>query len=228
MSPERLTAIKYSALDLATSVVEGKRHRGITFKHSLALAKQAEDLGYTRYWFAEHHNMISVASSATAVLIGYIAGGTQSIRVGLGGSCPNHAPLIVAEQFQTFCLAIPWQDRPRVGQGPGYRPGNCYGYPRGKYTHFPSFFPQDVEQLQTLFSAANSNGKVRAKSGRRFGYQRFWRQRRPRTAADPRPDVGAAQARDQPRHVRGDVAEAADRQRALCRAARSMREKASA
>ena len=76
-------SVLYSVLDLAT-VIEGKTPAD-SFHNSLALAKAAEQLGYTRYWFAEHHNMASVASSATSVLIGYVAGGTKTIRVGSGG-----------------------------------------------------------------------------------------------------------------------------------------------
>src|SRR5881392_4150996 len=96
-SPRSLSQIPLSVLDLAT-VVQGETVAD-ALKRSLRLAQTAEGLGYTRYWFAEHHNMESVASSATAVLIGYVAGGTSSIRVGSGGvMLPNHAPLIIAEQ----------------------------------------------------------------------------------------------------------------------------------
>src|SRR5437899_1906097 len=118
MSSKKLRDLKYSVLDLAT-VVAGQTPAD-TFKHSLALAKQAEELGYTRYWFAEHHNMMNVASSATAVLIGYIAGGTHSIRVGSGGiMLPNHAPLIVAEQFGTLASLYPGRIDLGLGRAPG-------------------------------------------------------------------------------------------------------------
>ncbi|MGY3212490.1 LLM class flavin-dependent oxidoreductase [Mucilaginibacter sp. HD30] len=93
-----MAAIKYSVLDLA-KVVEGHSIAN-TFKGSVANARQAEALGYTRYWFAEHHNMINVASSATSLMIGHIAANTSTIRVGSGGiMLPNHSPLVVAEQF---------------------------------------------------------------------------------------------------------------------------------
>src|SRR5215217_1418367 len=96
-----LADVPISVLDLAT-IVAGETAAD-AFKRSLILAQHAEQLGYTRYWFAEHHNMESVASAATAVLIGYVAGGTQSIRIGSGGvMLPNHAPLIIAEQFGTL------------------------------------------------------------------------------------------------------------------------------
>ena len=94
-------------LDLAT-IIEGDASLADAFKRSLLYAQQAEELGYTRYWFAEHHNMESVASSATSVLIGHIAQGTSRIRVGSGGvMLPNHAPLIIAEQFGTLASLYP-------------------------------------------------------------------------------------------------------------------------
>ena len=103
---KQLSDIPVSVLDLAT-IVEGDTPAD-AFRKSLSLAQHAERLGYTRYWFAEHHNMESVASSATAVLIGYVAGGTSAIRVGSGGvMLPNHAPLIIAEQFGTLALLYP-------------------------------------------------------------------------------------------------------------------------
>src|SRR6186997_2202830 len=94
--------IPVSFLDLA-NIIQGDATAGDAFKRSLTFAQQAEQLGYKRYWFAEHHNMQSVASAATAVLIGYIAQGTSTIRVGSGGiMLPNHAPVIIAEQFGTL------------------------------------------------------------------------------------------------------------------------------
>src|ERR1700730_10733921 len=111
---KQLSEIPVSVLDLAT-IVEGETPAG-AYKRSLALAQFAERLRYTRYWFAEHHNMESVASAATAVLIGYIAGGTSKIRVGAGGvMLPNHAPLIIAEQFGTLAWLYP--DRIDLGIG---------------------------------------------------------------------------------------------------------------
>src|ERR1700753_2917435 len=106
MRSNSLNNTKYSILDLA-SVAEG-RTIAQTYHNSLANALQAEQLCYTRYWFAEHHNMISVASSAPPVLIGYIAGNTNTIRVGSGGvMLPNHSPLVVAEQFGTLASLYP-------------------------------------------------------------------------------------------------------------------------
>ena len=98
--------IPYSVLDLAP-VCEGSTPSQ-AFANVLDLARHAEGLGYTRYWLAEHHNMPGIASAATAVLIGYVAGGTSTIRVGSGGvMLPNHAPLQVAEQFGTLASLYP-------------------------------------------------------------------------------------------------------------------------
>src|SRR5690349_17024726 len=95
------TPITASVLELA--VISAGSTPDQTFKNSLDLAQKTESWGYKRFWLAEHHNALSIASSATAVLIGHIAGGTQSIRVGSGGiMLPNHSPLIVAEQFGTL------------------------------------------------------------------------------------------------------------------------------
>jgi luciferase family oxidoreductase group 1 len=163
MSSKQLTDLKYSALDLAT-VVEGLTPID-TFKHSLALAKQAEKLGYTRYWFAEHHNMMNVASSATAVLIGYIAGGTHTIRVGSGGiMLPNHAPLIVAEQFGTLASLYPGRIDLGLGRAPGTDQVTALAI-RGDNMNAAHNFPKDVERLQALFSAENYDSKVRAIPG---------------------------------------------------------------
>jgi luciferase family oxidoreductase group 1 len=163
MSSKQLIDVKYSALDLAT-VVEGQTPVD-TFKHSLALAKQAEELGYTRYWFAEHHNMMNVASSATAVLIGYIAGGTRSIRVGSGGiMLPNHAPLIVAEQFGTLASLYPGRIDLGLGRAPGTDQVTAMAI-RGENMNASHNFPKDVERLQALFSVENCNSKVRANPG---------------------------------------------------------------
>ena len=94
---KNLKDIPVSVLDLA-NIIQGDESAGNAFKRSLMFAQHAEQLGYKRYWFAEHHNMESVASAATAILIGYIAQGTSTIRVGAGGiMLPNHAPLIIAE-----------------------------------------------------------------------------------------------------------------------------------
>ncbi|MGV3658496.1 MAG: MsnO8 family LLM class oxidoreductase, partial [Chitinophagaceae bacterium] len=113
-----LSQIPVSVLDLST-IVQGDTPAD-AFRKSRDLAQKAEQWGYTRYWFAEHHNMESVASSATAVLIGYVAGGTQKIRVGSGGvMLPNHAPLIIAEQFGTLASLYPDRIDLGIGRAPG-------------------------------------------------------------------------------------------------------------
>jgi luciferase family oxidoreductase group 1 len=163
MATKQLKDIKYSALDLAT-VIEGHTPAH-TFKHSLETARLAEQLGYSRYWFAEHHNMINVASSATSVLIGYIAGGTSTIRVGSGGiMLPNHAPLIVAEQFGTLATLYPGRIDLGLGRAPGSDQVTAMAI-RGENFNSPHHFPQDVQKLQNFFSAQNSNAKVRAIPG---------------------------------------------------------------
>ena len=155
--------IPYSILDLAT-VLEGKTAAD-SFHISLQLAKQAEAEGYTRYWFAEHHNMAGVASSAPAILIGYIAANTDKIRVGSGGiMLPNHAPLIDAEQFGTLASLYP----SRIDLGLGRAPGTdqLTGMEiRGANFGAEHNFPKDIQKLQKFFSAENSTTKVRAIPG---------------------------------------------------------------
>ena len=107
-----------SVLDLAP-IVEGS-DAATALRHSLDLAQHAEAWGYRRYWVAEHHTMDGVASSATAVRVGHIAGGTKTIRVGSGGvMLPNHAPLVIAEQFGTLATLYPGRIDPGLGRAPG-------------------------------------------------------------------------------------------------------------
>ncbi|WP_316737469.1 LLM class flavin-dependent oxidoreductase [Pedobacter aquatilis] len=158
-----LKNISYSVLDLAT-VLEGHTAAD-TFKTSLEMAQQSEDLGYNRYWFAEHHNMAGVASSATAILIGFVAGGTKTIRVGSGGiMLPNHSPLIVAEQFGTLASLYPDRIDLGLGRAPGTDQVTAMAI-RGQNIHAAHSFPRDVEQLQKLFSADNRSSNVRAIPG---------------------------------------------------------------
>ncbi|MBC6110767.1 LLM class flavin-dependent oxidoreductase [Pedobacter fastidiosus] len=163
MNEDVLKNIPYSILDLAT-VLDGETPAD-TFPKSLELARQSEELGYTRYWFAEHHNMASVASSATAVLIGYIANGTKTIRVGSGGiMLPNHSPLIVAEQFGTLASLYPNRIDLGLGRAPGTDQVTAMAI-RGENFNAAHNFPKDVERLQRLFSKENSNSNVRAIPG---------------------------------------------------------------
>ncbi|MFD0941481.1 LLM class flavin-dependent oxidoreductase [Pedobacter boryungensis] len=155
--------IPYSVLDLAT-VIQGKAPAD-TFKNSVALAQHVEKLGYTRYWFAEHHNMVSVASSATSVLIGHIAGNTEKIRVGSGGiMLPNHSPLIVAEQFGTLATLYPNRIDLGLGRAPGTDQLTAMEIRGGRFSD-PHSFPQDVLKLQKYLSNDNSQSKVRAIPG---------------------------------------------------------------
>ena len=108
----------FSVLDLAP-IVQGQT-AAHALPNSLDLARHAERLGYTRYWVAEHHNMQGIASAATSVVIGYLAGGTSRIRVGAGGiMLPNHAPLLIAEQFGTLEALYQGRIDLALGRAPG-------------------------------------------------------------------------------------------------------------
>jgi len=110
--------VRYSILDLAP--VKAGGNIAESFRNTLELAQQAEKWGYTRFWLAEHHNMPGIASAATSVLIGYVANGTRTIRVGSGGiMLPNHAPLVIAEQFGTLETLYPGRIDLGIGRAPG-------------------------------------------------------------------------------------------------------------
>ena len=163
MADKLIQDIPFSILDLAP-ITEGN-DASATFKNSLRLAQRVEELGYQRYWLAEHHNMASVASSATSVLIGYIAGGTKTIRVGSGGiMLPNHAPLVVAEQFGTLASLYPGRIDLGLGRAPGTDQITARAL-RRNYMESAQDFPDDVIALQTYFSKENSTSKVRAIPG---------------------------------------------------------------
>ena len=154
--------IPLSVLDLAP-VTEGSTPSQ-AFAHSLDLARWAEQLGYTRYWLAEHHNMPGIASAATAVLIGHIAGGTSRIRVGAGGiMLPNHAPLQVAEQFGTLASLYPG----RIDLGLGRAPGTDQPTARAlrRYYEAAETFPADVRELLAFFQPATPGQVVQAVPG---------------------------------------------------------------
>jgi luciferase family oxidoreductase group 1 len=158
-----LSQTPVSVLDLAT-VVQGES-AGDALRRSLRLAQTAEALGYTRYWFAEHHNMESVASSATAVLIGYVAGGTKSIRVGAGGvMLPNHAPLIIAEQFGTLASLYPSRIDLGLGRAPGTDPLTSYALRRSLKGDVDDF-PNDVAELISYLGPKDAAARVRAVPG---------------------------------------------------------------
>lgn len=163
MNSKSFKDIPLSVLDLAP-ITEGHTI-GDTFRNSLELARAAEQLGYRRYWLAEHHNTDSVASSATAVLIGFIAGGTNTIRVGSGGiMLPNHAPLVVAEQFGTLESLYPGRIDLGLGRAPGTDQLTAMALRRNRMETAQDF-PEDVIALQTYFSEANRSAKVRAIPG---------------------------------------------------------------
>ncbi|MVN74950.1 MsnO8 family LLM class oxidoreductase [Hymenobacter sp. HMF4947] len=155
--------VAFSVLDLAP-IVAGATPTD-TFRHSLDLAQHVEQFGYTRFWLSEHHNMASVASSAPVVLIGYIAGGTTTLRVGSGGiMLPNHAPLVVAEQLGTLASLYPGRIDLGLGRAPGSDQLTAQAI-RGSRFGGAQDFPRDIQQLQTYFSAANSGAAVRAIPG---------------------------------------------------------------
>ena len=156
--------VPLSILDLAP-IVEGS-NAAEALRNSLDLAQHAERWGYQRYWVAEHHNMDGVASSATAVLIAHIAGGTRTIRVGSGGiMLPNHAPLVIAEQFGTLATLFP----DRIDLGLGRAPGTDQLTARALRRHLNSNeeddFPGDVVELMAYLDAPQPGLPVRAIPG---------------------------------------------------------------
>ena len=160
--PQDHPMIPFSVLDLAP-VCEGS-DVAQSFRNTLDLARHAEALGYRRYWLAEHHNMPGVASAATAVLIGHVAGGTSTIRVGAGGvMLPNHAPLQVAEQFGTLASLHPG----RIDLGLGRAPGTDQATARALRRYFDGAddFPNDVAELLGYFEPARPGQPVRAVPG---------------------------------------------------------------
>jgi luciferase family oxidoreductase group 1 len=153
----------FSILDLSP-IVEGS-DAAQAFQNSLDLAQHAEDWGYHRYWLAEHHNLPGIASAATSVVICYIAGGTKRIRVGAGGiMLPNHAPLVIAEQFGTLESLYPG----RIDLGLGRAPGSDQLTARALRRNLGSSgdtFPQDVIELQSYFRPARPDQALRAVPG---------------------------------------------------------------
>jgi luciferase family oxidoreductase group 1 len=139
-----------SVLDLSF-VREGETSREALFD-SLELAKIAETLGYRRFWMAEHHNMEGIASAATSVALGFIAAGTQSIRIGAGGiMLPNHSPLVIAEQFGTLEALFPGRVDLGLGRAPGTDRLTARALRRNLDSGAMDTFPQDVQELQMYF-----------------------------------------------------------------------------
>lgn len=150
----------YSVLDLAI-VTKGNSVRE-TLLNTVALAQNAEKWGYTRFWVAEHHNMAAIASSAPVVLIGRLAQATTTLRVGSGGiMLPNHAPLIVAEQFGTLGNFYPNRIDLGLGRAPGTDPETTRAI-RSDFMNAAHSFPEEIEKIQNYFSINNKQAKVRA------------------------------------------------------------------
>ncbi|UAL50367.1 MULTISPECIES: LLM class flavin-dependent oxidoreductase [Metabacillus] len=165
MSNERINLkkeVKLSVLDLAP-VVEGSTPSE-AFKNTLDLAQHTEKWGYNRFWLAEHHNMEGIASSATAVLIGHVAGGTSKIRVGSGGiMLPNHAPLVIAEQFGTLESIYPGRIDLGLGRAPGTDQLTARALRRENMSNGEDF-PEQLEELRDYFNPTEAK-HVRAVPG---------------------------------------------------------------
>ena len=152
--------LAFSVLDLAP-VAEGSTPAD-ALRNSLELAQHTEQFGYSRYWVAEHHNIISVASAATSIIIGYIAQGTKTIRVGSGGiMLPNHSPLIVSEQFGTLAALYPNRIDLGIGRAPGTDPVTAAEL-RYDRMRAAQDFPNEVRKIQQYFSPENRKAEVRS------------------------------------------------------------------
>ena len=155
--------IPFSVLDLSP-IAEGSTASD-ALRNSVELAQHAERLGYKRYWLAEHHNMPGIASAATAVVIGYVAGGTKTIRVGSGGiMLPNHSPLVIAEQFGTLAALYPGRIDLGLGRAPGTDPFTTRALRRAAPAAADSF-PDDVLELQKYLGEVEEGQRVRAIPG---------------------------------------------------------------
>ena len=155
--------IPFSILDL--SPIPKGASAAVALRNTLELAQRAEGLGYRRYWLAEHHNMPGIASAATSIVIGHVAGGTKTIRVGSGGiMLPNHSPLVIAEQFGTLASLYPG----RIDLGLGRAPGTDMLTARALRRDMEDSagqFPQDVQELQHYFADAEPRQQIRAVPG---------------------------------------------------------------
>lgn len=158
-----LAKTKISILDLAPIRDDGGPQQAL--HNSLALAQHTERLGYERFWVAEHHNMDGIASSATAVLLGYLAAGTSTIRLGSGGvMLPNHAPLVIAEQFGTLATLYPGRIELGLGRAPGADQYTAHALRRER-SGSADDFPADVEELQGYLGPRTRNQRVVAMPG---------------------------------------------------------------
>ncbi len=154
--------VPFSILDLAP-IPEGS-NASDALRNSLGLAQHAERWGYNRYWLAEHHNFIGIASAATSVCIAYVAAGTQTIRLGAGGiMLPNHSPLVIAEQFGTLEALHPGRIDLALGRAPGTDRETVRALRR--HPEDSDAFPQDVLELQAYFAAPQEGQRVQAVPG---------------------------------------------------------------
>lgn len=152
--------VSLSILELA--IINNDSNATETLNKTKEIAQLTDTLGYKRFWLAEHHNMAHVASTATVVLIGYVASQTQNIRVGSGGiMLPNHSPLIVAEQFGTLETLYPGRIDLGLGRAPGTDQPTAEAI-RKDFFEQAQRFPQNVSKLQEYFSEGNATAKVRA------------------------------------------------------------------
>lgn len=155
--------IPYSVLDLAV-ITEGDSTRDAIEK-SKELATHVEEYGYTRFWMAEHHNMENIASSATSVLLGYMAEATKKLRIGSGGvMLPNHSPLVIAEHYGTLATIYPGRIDLGLGRAPGTDKVTANAIRENRMQEVQKF-PENVKLLQTYLSAENRKSKVRAIPG---------------------------------------------------------------
>ena len=158
-----MVSVPLSVLDLSPIIQGGDAT--LALNNSLDLARHAERLGYRRYWVAEHHNMPGIASAATSVVIGHIAGGTSAIRVGAGGiMLTNHAPLVIAEQFGTLAALYPDRIDLGVGRAPGTDPRTALALGRTLNSSV-DHFPQDVLELIAYLDDPQPGQAVRAVPG---------------------------------------------------------------
>src|ERR1700750_2625762 len=155
--------ISFSVLDLSP-IVRGS-DASHALRNTLALARHAESWGYQRYWLAEHHSMPGIASAATAVVIGHVAAGTSRIRVGAGGiMLPNHAPLVIAEQFGTLEALFPGRIDLGLGRAPGSDQATARALRRGT-ANTADTFPEDVRELRSYLRPGNQAQPVEAVPG---------------------------------------------------------------
>jgi luciferase family oxidoreductase group 1 len=155
--------IPFSILDLSPVTMGGNAAQSL--RNTLDLARHAEGWGYQRYWLAEHHSMPGIASAATSVVIGHVAAGTHSIRVGAGGiMLPNHSPLVIAEQFGTLESLFPGRIDLGLGRAPGSDQLTAQALRRNLSSN-PDAFPQDVLELMSYLAPAQAGQRVVAYPG---------------------------------------------------------------